>query len=80
MSALQLVHGSSRWSDVAVNGWINDGLRVVVVLALVKWISYLFVDMKHPKHPTGHVRVTFAQWLSGLVIVTGSALAVVYAF
>ena len=70
--------GHDEWDKLTAAGAVNDCLRVVLVLALLKWVGYLIADVKDPKFTTGHVRVNFVQWLVGLVVVgsTCAALAV----
>lgn len=63
----------------AGTGGINNLLRVVVLVALIRWATYLAADAKNPKHSTGHVRVNFGQWLVGLVVVSATCVGLAYA-
>ena len=51
---------------------INVIMRIVLLAMLSRWITYLIVDVREPKHATGHVTVSPLQWLIGLIMVGGT--------
>lgn len=54
--------------------------RAVMLGCLGAWVRLLAVDMKYPMHATGHIAVTFVQWMRGLGFLAATTVVVVALF
>lgn len=62
--------GAPVWMGTASGTALaNDLVRLVLLVCLLRWLSYLWYDIKHPRNQTGHVAINIGQWILGLAVV-----------